>query len=340
FPVDMIIGENFPLRKLLAGARISVGSVNIAIPLYLAPASIEYFNVFPSSLFSGYKFKKDILYSTLTCYGNMVVYVKTNDKKPSGFYGPAWEEFCNKQLIDGSQTFVAYYFASCCFVVTVYDSNGFCANPFCNIDDVEIPDLHVSSEEANKLRQKFSYKLVKSMNLKDVKTENDDLLENDVNIPSKGVDENVTIHNSKKRRVHARCSTSKYVKKIKLHKNTCTNDARVGDLKKSMSYSSGSSKLFKDEKTIPAAFVRKFELYNQAKFDDSYSVYVLCMEPRHYEKMVLKKHRDARRNKSFDDHVVMYGNWQRFMDVTAFDQYKELKFFFVNGLETFIVSLE
>ncbi|GJR79411.1 hypothetical protein Tco_0150196 [Tanacetum coccineum] len=349
-----------------------VGSVNIAIPLYPAPASIEYFDVivFPSSLFSGYKFKKDILYSTLTCYGNMVVYVKTNDKKPSGFYGPAWEEFCNKQLIDGSQTFVAYYFASCCFVVTVYDSNGFCANPFCNIDDVEIPDLHVSSEEANKLRQKFSYKLVKSMNLKDVKTENDDLLENDVNIPSKGVDENVTIYNSKKRSVHARCSTSKYAKKIKLHKNTCTNDARVGDLKKSVSYSSGSSKLFKDEKvqktnkktqariegnsffiplknaaiqgrlTIPAAFVRKFELYNQAKFDDSYSVYVLCMEPRHYEKMVLKKHRDARRNKSFDDHVVMYGNWQRFMDVTAFDQYKELKFFFVNGLETFIVSLE
>ncbi|GJU89909.1 hypothetical protein Tco_1302332, partial [Tanacetum coccineum] len=124
--------------------------------------------------------------------------------------------------------------------------------PYGSVDDVEIPDLHVSSEEANKLRQKFSYKLVKSMNLKDVKTENDDLLENDVNIPSKGVDENVTIYNSKKRSVHARCSTSKYVKKIKfllqLHKNSCTNDARVGDLKKSMSYSSGSSKLFKDEK--------------------------------------------------------------------------------------------
>ncbi|GKD16593.1 hypothetical protein Tco_1205751 [Tanacetum coccineum] len=184
------------------------------------------------------------------------------------------------------------------------------------IDDVEIPDLHVSSEEANKLRQKFSYKLFKSMNLKDVKIENDDLLENDVSIPYKGVDENVTIYTSKKRSVHARCSTSKFAKKSRYFLSNII------------------------EQTIPAAFVRKFELYNQAKFDDSYSVYVLCMEPRHYEKMVLKKHKDVRRNKSFDDHVVMYGNWQRFMDVTAFDQYKELKFFFVNGLETFIVSLE
>nr|GEU74890.1 hypothetical protein [Tanacetum cinerariifolium] len=79
------------------------------------------------------------------------------------------------------------------------------------------------------------------MNLKDVKTEND------VNTPFKGVDENVTIDNSKKRRVHARCNTSN-MPKNKLHKNTCTDDARVGDLKKSLSYSSSSSKLFKDEK--------------------------------------------------------------------------------------------
>ncbi|GJV02587.1 hypothetical protein Tco_1336156 [Tanacetum coccineum] len=107
-----------------------------------------------------------------------------------------------------------------------------------------------------------------------------------------------------------------------------------------MSSLSVSTKHSSSGQAILATFVRKFELYNQAKFDDSCSVSVLRMEPHHYEKMVLKKHRDARRNKSFDDHVVMYGNWQCFMAATAFDQYKELKFFFVNGLETFIVSLE
>ncbi|GKC66302.1 hypothetical protein Tco_1098900 [Tanacetum coccineum] len=196
----VLISQFDPDSNCNDGRRVYENGITLMYALSVSTNHNSSGQVFPSSLFSGYKFKKDILYSTLTCYGNMAVYVKTNDKKPSGFYGPAWEEFWNKQLIDGSQTFVAYYFASCCFVVTVYDSNGFCANPF--LDDVEIPDLHVSSEEANKLRQKFSYKLVKSMNLKDVKTENDDLLENDVNIPFKGVDENVTIYNSKKRSVH------------------------------------------------------------------------------------------------------------------------------------------
>ncbi|GJY98017.1 hypothetical protein Tco_0514927 [Tanacetum coccineum] len=42
--------------------------------------------------------------------------------------------------------------------------------------------------------------------------------------------------------------STKHSSSGQLHKNTCINDAKVGDLKKSVSYSSGSSKLFNNEK--------------------------------------------------------------------------------------------
>ena len=94
----------------------------------------ELFNVIhlqqlPETFLEGYCFKKDTLYCARTYDGWMRVFIDFDMNKPTGFCGAEWEKFCDKQMIDGSQSLLIYFIVGHHFIITIHDVDGFCEDP-------------------------------------------------------------------------------------------------------------------------------------------------------------------------------------------------------------------